>query len=967
MNDKATETACKYRSTRRLLLQWANSGGFRLCLFLLLLPWSVPALAQDVVTKDTTENPKPTEKTVDIGYGTAKKTDITGSISSMEGDKLREAISNDVTQALNGRIAGVQMTQSSSGPGKSMEISIRGQRSLSGSNEPLIVLDGVPFIGQLSDISTNDIKSMDILKDASATAIYGSRGANGVILITTKRGASGQNIKVTFNNYFGIKKAVKVPMMDGKKFVTLRAQAGQYKNSAFESDENDTDWQDLFYRTGFVQNHELGVSGGLKTGTYRFNVNYYRDQSVIPTQNYDKINFNGSLDQPIGKWLKIGFSTNTNYNRTHNSQIGVSGILQYSPLLSPTDEQGNTILRASMPDDNVFILTKDILENLSESWVNDNAGLGTYNNGTVELSCPWVNGLKFKQSVSLNYRNAKGGAFRGVGINNYDSTSPNNANIGYNETTGWMAESLISYDKTLNNKHHINAIGMFSAERTTYQTYTIYAKNIPNEQFLYYNIGRADAKDITVNPNSFNYWQSGLISYLGRIMYTYSGKYLISAAVRSDASSRLAEGHKWHTYPAISVGWNINRENFMSGAGGWLDELKIRAGYGETSNQAVQPYQTLGSLGTSPYNFGDEFDMGYYLSTLPNEELGWEYSTTWNYGIDYGFFNGRLHGSIEYYIQNTHGVLLSLKLPPTAGVGSYTANIGQTQNKGIEFSVNGTIINNKDWRWEAGLNIYSNKNTLVALSSGSQADISNHWFVGMPVKCIYDYEYDGLWQEGDAYMDILEPGAQPGDIKVKYHGEYNEDGTPVRAIDSNDQVPINADPLFLGGFNTTLTWKNFDLSILGNFQYGGILIATLYGSSGYLNLLSGRRGQVDVDYWTPTNTTARFPRPGGLSSNHNPKYGTTLEYLDGTYLKVNTITLGYNFERLPELKKAGIDRLRVYATVQNPFVLFSEYTKMSGLDPEPNATGSLGAPSAKVVSANAPKTRNCLFGINLTF
>ena len=912
-----------------------------------------------------------------IGYGSARKTDVTGSIASMGGESLREVAAGDFTRSLNGRVAGVQMSQTSSRPGASMEIRIRGDRSLSASNDPLIVLDGVPFMGSLSDIATGDIKSMDILKDASSTAIYGSRGANGVILITTYKGVSGQAPKVSFNNYIGFKKAIKYPMMHGADYVKMRNLAGKFTTkTGYEDESLDTDWQDLFYRTGVVRNHELSVVGGTMKGSYRFGVAYYKDEAVVPTQDYDRISLSGSLDQNITDWLKIGFSTNTNYNTSHGNQLGLYGILQLTPILNPKAADGSYLVRSSMPLDDVWIPTRRNIEEYADRWVNENSGFGSYNTAYVELKAPWIEGLSFKETVGANFRTNKSGSFTGRGVNSFNVANPNSASISQNDTKNWTVESLLTYDRTFADKHHLNAVAMFSAEQTTYTQHGLSARNIPNEQFLYYNLGQSLAEDITVSPNAANYWQAGLISYMGRIMYSYADKYMISAAVRSDASSRLAKGHQWHTYPAVSLGWNIHNEPFMENARGWLDELKLRAGYGETSNQAINPYQTLGSLGTRPYNFGDTYATGYYVSTLPNSDLGWEYSNTWNFGLDFGLFSGRLSGTLEYYMQSTHDILLGLNLPSTAGVGSYTANIGSTQNRGIEFSLNGTIIDSGDWRWDAGINIYANRNKLVSLASGQTEDRGNRWFVGMPINCLYDYEYDGLWQKGEeTLMNILEPGAQPGDIKVKYHGEYDEAGMPKRAIDTNDQVPINADPKFLGGFNTRLQYRNWDLTVLGNFQAGGILISTLHGNSGYLNMLSGRRGQIVVDYWTESNTGAHYPRPGGLQSNDNPKYGSTLAYFDGSFLKIGTITLGYNFEKLPALKRAGIDRLRIYATAQNPFVLFSQFHRESGLDPEPNARGNDGSFQAtagylyrqKVVGTNTPNTRNYLFGINITF
>jgi len=932
----------------------------------------------DIVMIDDAEQ---LEATVVIGYGTARREDVTGSIVSMGGENLRAVPAGDITRALDGRVAGVEMTQTNSKPGSSMQIRIRGQRSLSASNDPLIVLDGMPFMGSLSDISTSDIKSMDILKDAASTAIYGSRGANGVIIITTYKGVEGQAPKISFNTYATLKKAVKYPMMPRDKYIQMRQMAGQYSNTLDESDTQYTDWQDMFYRTGYTQNYDLNITGGTKNGSYRFGVTYYNDEAVIPTQGYDRIALNGSVDQKIGKWFRVGFTTNTSYTTNTGNQVDLYAVLSKSPLVVPYDADGNLKYRINMPSDNdQYVWDRKRVEDLTAQgvYVNESKSIATYNTGYVQFNFPWIEGLSFKTSVGLNYRNSKSGSFTGIGVN-ASATNPNSASWSFNDNFNWTVENLLSFDRTFG-KHHINAVALYSAEQTTNTGQSMSGKNIPNELFQYYNIGSAVASDITVNGGS--YTQTGLLSYMGRIMYTYDDRYMISAAVRSDASSRLATGHKWHTYPAVSAGWNIHNEAFMEGARGWLDELKLRVGYGETSNQAISAYATLGSLSTRVYNFADEkYATGYYVSTLPNEDLGWEYSQTWNFGLDFGFFRGRLRGTLEYYMVDTKDILLNLGLPATSGVSSYTANIGATQNRGIELTLNGVILDKGDWRWDAGLNIYANRNKLVALADGSLRDEGNAWFVGYPLNCIYDYEYDGIWQEGDPYMDILEPSTVVngmkqaiGTIKVKYHGEYNADGTPVRAIDSNDRVPINAEAIFQGGFNTTVTWKNLDLSIIGSFQAGGILLSSLHSGNSYLNMLTGRRGQIDVDYWTPTNTSAHYPRPGSLVSSDNPKYASTLAYFDGSYFKIRTITLAYRFHKLPALRRAGIDNLRVYATVQNPgLVLFSDFTRQTGLDPEANANGgstASGRPGPSrlaYVGFNTPNTRNFLLGVNLTF
>ena len=919
------------------------------------------------------------DEVVVIGYGTARSSDVTGSISSMRGDKLREVPATNITYALQNRVAGVDMSQTSSQPGATTQIRIRGTRSLTASNDPLIVLDGIPFAGNISDINPNDIKSMDILKDASSTAIYGSRGANGVILITTNKGIQESPAKFNYNGYVGLKTVFsEYPMMDGPTFAKMREYAGLYSNSLDESNDVNADWQDLMYRNGYVTSHDISVNGGTKGGNYSFGLGYYQDQGVIPTQKYTRYSLRGSIEQKLGDILRVGLTTNSNYNITNGTQVGIYNVLTMTPIANPYNEDGSLKRSITLPNDSYYTITRDIVENLDDSWVNDRTAIGTYNNFFAELSCPWVEGLKYRVNLGLNYRSSKVGAFTGEGVTSTTVDTPSTASLQHEETVNWAVENLLTYDRTFNDKHRLNVVGMFSAEETTYSKSHIAARDIPAEYMQYYNLGQA-AGTITVNPGNWNYQRYGLMSYMARAMYTYDNRYMFSATVRSDASSRLAKGHQWHTYPAVSVGWNIKEESFMDNIK-WLDQLKIRAGYGQTSNQAVNPYSTLGSLSTRPYNFGPTgYATGYYVSSLPNAELGWEYSSTWNFGLDFTLFQGRLSGTLEYYIQKTNNLLQSVNLPGTTGVGSYMANVGKTQNKGIEFTINGTILDNYNgWTWDASLNIYSNKNEITELASGAEKDEANWWFVGHPIDVIYDYEKLGLWNADDPdaqYLQILEPGGNLGMIKVKYTGERNPDGSPTRAIGAEDRQKLDTNPKFQGGFSTRVAYKGFDLNIIGAFKYGGILISTLHSSSGYLNMLSGRRGNVDVDYWTEENTDAKYPKPGGIMSSDNPKYGSTLGYFDASYWKIRTITLGYTFDNQKQkwLRDLGVDNLRAYFTVQNPFVICSPFHKETGLDPETNSYANENVAVASgpsrllTVGTNSPSTRNYLFGISLTF
>ncbi|WP_417355210.1 SusC/RagA family TonB-linked outer membrane protein [Flavobacterium sp.] len=908
-----------------------------------------------------------------VGYGAQRKEAVTGSVVSIKGDAIREVPAPNITQALQGRLAGVEINQTSSQPGASMQIRIRGARSLTASNNPLIVLDGIPFPGSLTDISTDDIKSIDVLKDASATAIYGSRGANGVILITTNRGTLGQKAKFTYSSYYGVRNVFSdYPMMGAAKYAKLRADAGMFSNGIDESDDINTDWQDLFYRTGTVENHHFNVSGGSATGSYSFSTTYYKDEGVIPLQDYERFSLVSSLDQQIGNYVRVGFNTNNNYSITNGSTLGTYGVLSMSPLANPYNEDGSWKRTVSMPLDEQWVYSRDIMNNLGDSFLDQNKAFASYNTVYGEVKIPGVEGLKYRLNLGGNIRMSTGGTYTGEGVFSTNPDTPSTATINNSFNSNWAVENILSYDRTFGGKHTINAIALYSAQENFFNSSSISAREIPSDAFQFFNLGQAQG-EITINPANQSYQKSGLVSYMGRLMYSYDDRYMVSATFRSDASSRLAPGHQWHSYPAVSAGWNIANESFMNG----LDEislLKLRVGYGETSNQAVDPYKTLGLLSTRPYNFGGDFVTGYYVSELPNPNLGWEFSKTWNYGLDFGLFNNRLSGTLEYYVQNTNNVLLGVNLPPTAGVGSYTANIGETQNKGFELSLNGLILDNPNGvTWSAGFNLYSNKNKLTALASGQQEDEANWWFVGKPINVIYDYNRLGLWQEGDPYLDILEPGGNVGMIKVEYTGDYNEDGTPTRAIGPDDRQVLDVNPDFQGGFNTNVNYKNFDLGIVGGFQSGGILISTLYGSTGYLNMLNGRRGNVDVDYWTPENTDARYPKPGGITSGDNPKYGSTLSYFDASYVKIRTITLGYTFNQ-DFIKKVGIDKLRLYTTVQNAFVLYSPYHKETGLDPEPNSYGNQNAAVTDTyqsrlltVGTNTPATRTFMLGLNLTF
>ncbi|MFC4400560.1 TonB-dependent receptor [Mariniflexile soesokkakense] len=920
------------------------------------------------------------DEVVVIGYGTQRKESVTGSVASIKGEALLEVPSPNISQSLQGRVSGVEFAQSSTKPGASMQIRVRGTRSLNASNDPLIVLDGIPFAGSITDLNPTDIKSVDILKDASATAIYGSRGANGVILVTTNKGSKGQEAKINYTSYFGVKNIfAKYPMMNGEEFTKLRTEANIYQTPGLDEEVGvNTDWQDLLFGTATVTSHDIGISGGGEKSNYNFGLGYYKDESVLPGQDYERISLRASIDQEIGDHLKVGFTTNNSYAVNNGNSLGIYGTLNSTPIANPYNADGSLKRVVQMPLDTQWVYTRASIEALGDSYIDQTKNFGSYNSIYGVLQIPGIEGLSYRLNLGLNYRQSNGGYYQGEGVFSDNPTTKSSASISNSQTTSWTIENILSYDRTFAEKHSFNALALYSSEENSYNRSRVTATDIPADSFQFYNLGRANDQPI-VDPSQQWYTVSGLQSVMGRLMYSYDNRYMLSASYRTDGSSRLAPGHKWVSYPAISVGWNIHNESFMENIS-LINSLKIRAGYGTTSNQSIDPYSTLGRLGTTPYNFGDTYTTGFSVSELPNPNLGWEKSTTMNYGLDFSMLNNRLSGTVDYYATKTTDLLFRVGLPQTSGVSSYMANIGESENKGLEFALNGVLIDNPDgFTWEAGLNVYTNRNKLTKLASGLDRDESNWWFVGQPIDVIYDYKAVGLWNQDDPqyqYLNTFEPGGNEGMVKVEYTGDYNSDGSPVRAIGPADRQIMSMQADFQGGFNTRLAYKGIDFSIVGAFKSGGLLIATPYGANGYLNILTGRRGNIDVDYWTPDNTDAKFPKPGGIGGDQ-PKYLNSLSYFDASYVKIRTITLGYNFDQSKWFKNTGIDRLRLYVTAQNPFVFFSPYKKQSGMDPETNSFANensavtFGQNDQRkrllTIGTNTPTTTNYVIGLNITF
>ncbi|MDR3189566.1 MAG: SusC/RagA family TonB-linked outer membrane protein, partial [Prevotellaceae bacterium] len=934
------------------------------------------------------------DEVVVIGYGTQRRSDVTGSIASMQGSVLREVHSGNISQSLQGRVAGVEMTQNSSRPGAAMDIRIRGTRSLTASNDPLVVLDGIPFAGSISDINPSDIKSLDILKDASATAIYGSRGANGVIIITTFRGEAVALSKpvVTYNGYYGVKNLLnEYPMMDGPEFLAWRKEAqkngASFTLGADEDESLSTDWQDLLFESGMVTSHDVSVAGVTNGGGYSFSGGYYDETAVLPGQGYERFSLRGSFDQKIGKRVKVGVSSINSYGVTEGERDSPLGsMLAITPLTNPYNKDGS-IKTGRMYVNNMDTYYNPLtVSSLGDLQKEERKTYASYNSlyGEVQL----FDGLRYRLNAGLNYRQSNYGNFHAPNTLYNGDEENSNAAISNELTTSWAVENLLYYDKIFAEKHKVGLVAMYSAEQTESNISSISAKGIAADYLQYYNFGLLnDNGEITINPDNQKYYKRGLLSTMFRATYGYDEKYMLTLTYRNDGSSVLADGYKWHAYPAVSVGWNVTNEEFMQGVS-VLNNLKLRVGYGQTSNQAINPYQTLGGLSLDRYNFGEKNVGGYYVSTLPNYSLGWEYSTTWNFGLDFGLLDNRLTGTLEYYSQQTKDVLVSQNLPPSSGVtGSFMVNMGETKNKGFELSLSYAVLKNfNGWDWDVGFNVYANQNEIVSLASGQQYDKGNGWFVGQPIDVIYDFKKIGIWQLGeeDEVKKYEGNTGQVGMIKVEYTGEYDASGNPVRTIsqgttleDDDRQILGSIEPDFQGGFNTRVGYKGFDLSLIGFYKSGGLLVSSLHSLTSYLNQNNGRRGQIKIDYWTPTNPTNAYPKPYGPEQNNHPIHTNSLAYFDASYVKISNVTLGYSFKS-EWTKPLNIERLRLYVMVQNPFIFASDYYSETGLDPQPNSRGRDSFTQAQaqnstvperinVVGYNTPATRNYLVGLSVTF
>lgn len=917
----------------------------------------VPVNGRTLVNVVLEEDMLRLDEVVVVGYGAVRKSDVTGAITSVDVAGLREVAASSISQSLQGKTAGVEIQNIGAKPGANSQIRIRGNRSLTASNDPLLIVDGIPYSGSLSDIASDDVESMEILKDASATVIYGSRGANGVIIITTKRGKAGQ-LRVNYNGYTGVSKVARYyDVFNAEEFVDLRTHAGFTAYSSTEIESlmlgRETDWQDIGFQSGIVNNHEVGVTGGSEDTQYSMSMGYYDESYVIESMGFERYNLRLAIDQKIGDRVKVGLTTMNTMAFTEGETANPTwSLVSLSPLAVPYNRDGSLIEQPTYGTDDTYNPLTLMDEN---RWAENRRKFTTFNTGYLQVDI--LEGLQYKLNAGLDFSANKYNNF-------YASNTPfkngaqNEAQVQNQDVLSWTIENMILWNKTINN-HRIGFTGMQSAQKSTSTSSRFSGKDVAADYLQYNNFFLSDILQATSNNNYFSEWS--LLSYMARVNYVFDDRYLVTLTGRADGSSRLAEDNKWHYYPAVALAWNAYNESFLEGVD-FLTQLKVRLGYGQTSNTSIDPYRTLGGLTAVQYSYGDRGVPGYYVSSLENPNLGWEYTTSYNAGLDFGFFRGRLSGSVDLYLQQTKDLILAKTLPFTTIVtGAFYENIGETENRGLEFVLNGNILSGSGvggLKWDVSANLFLNREKIVSLQGGVSEDVGNGWFVGQPTTAIYDYVKTGIWQLDEADEAAVYE-RQPGDIKL---ADLNNDGS----ITPDDRKIIGSqEPDFSGGFSSNWEYRNFDLSVVGYFRVGGTIVSTLHMPNDYVNRLDGRRNGLKVDYWTPQNPTNAYPKPkSDPGSFTNP-----LGYFDGSFLKIRSINLGYTFNNVFRSDA----KLRVYGSVVDPFVFFSPYLDAGGINPEPTGTAegandSVGLPSRSlVISLGTPPTTKYLFGLNFSF
>lgn len=903
-----------------------------------------------------------------VGYGTQKRKDLTGAIATVNANDITAVATTNAVQAIQGKVAGVVISQNNWNPGAEATVRVRGTRSFNASNDPLYVIDGIPINRGLNEVNPTDIESMEILKDASATAIYGSRGANGVILITTKRGKNGKT-SITYDGYGGTQQASRLlDIMNGAQYADFVREAYRNRSSnaygsptpnmeddkkvnvftqdpyVLESvlmgyDENGNynpskvrsfNWVDAVMRTGNIQNHQLSVSGGSEKTKVLISGAYFKNTGIMKGADYQRYSVRLNIDHQFNSSLKIGASSlfSSILENTGSGTSLYDRARNMNPLATPYREDGSLLLNPG----NDALAVNPLLD-INGGIIDEHRRNRVLSSLYAEAKL--IDGLRYRVNFGIDYRTARDGIYQNR-LSTPRNGSSTAAQYGGNMSTGYTLENLLFYNKKLGTDHSVGVTLLQSIQTDRVETHNSSVDNIPYDAQLFYNVGSAS----NVLGVASGLTEYKLLSYMGRINYGFKDKYLLTASLRSDGSSVLADGNKYAYFPSAALAWRVSDENFLQGVKA-INELKLRVGYGKTGNSSINPYQTLGSLAISRYAWDESVILAFAPNSIPNRNLRWETTGQYNLGLDFSILDNRIFGSIDAYSQHTKDLLMSRQLPIVSGFGSILQNIGETKNRGIEVGISTiNIESKKGFVWKTGWVFSKNKEEIVKLYNNQQQDIGNRWFVGQPISVFYDLQFNGIWQAGDkTEMDQFNANGQTysqGLIRIKdQNGDYR--------INGDDRVILGSvRPDWMGSITNEFSYKGVDLS----FQF-----YASWGQMAYFDKvlrLEGRWNSVNVDYWTPSNPGNNYPKP---SANwETPPDITTTYYQDASFIRLRYITLGYNLPKTL-IHKAKMSNCRIYISAQNPYL----YTKFDGLDPE----GGVGY--------TTPSPRTIMAGINLGF
>lgn len=934
------------------------------------------------------------DEVVVIGYGTVKKRDLTGSVTSVKSDDITLNPGSNPMQALQGKVAGLDITSASGKAGSGVNIQLRGTRTLQVDDNlntkggtPQFIIDGMP--GDYSTLNPNDIESIEILKDASSTAIYGSDGANGVVIITTKKAKEGKPV-INFDARMGINGWARTPKMrSGESFLQLRRDAYKATDSyttdeaMFPKAEEWTalqnnqwvDWTDLMLHNGFQQDYSISVTGGTEKTKGYFSFNFSDEDGMYKNQNNRIYSLRAKVDHQINKYISAGVNIQGSYVDYNDRKGVLDKAMNALPLGQPYNEDGSINLYPVAGNTSTPSVLADEQDGV---YKNNKKSTKIYANGYIEVKP--LKGLTFRSQIGASLTNSRTGFYLGMG--SYDSPEEGTSDkvvSRYYTTNGYNYkwENILTYNILLAKKHDITVTGVTTWNHNQSEDFRAQADNIKDNNFIYYNMNNGKNQKIT---NDY-YEMSKGFGIIGRINYSYLGKYLLSASCRWDGSSRLASGNQWETYPAVAAGWRISDEAFMENTKDWLSNLKLRVGYGVSGAANISAYSSTSGIASGYINLGGIAVPTYQLAqAIANPELTWEKSYNTNIGLDVSFLNNRIELIADYYITNTKGGILTTNMPQTVGGFNglqyqMAGNFCKTKNSGIELALNTRNIITKDFTWSSSITFAKNNEKVEELVQGQdQMFIGNSkelvYKVGEPVASWYGYKKIGIWQTDEAATAKLF-GLAPGDIKIEYpsvmqdaKGYYYYDATTNERVDITEDKPYteraNQDkqilgsrtPKWTGGFQNNFTYKDFDLSVFIYARYGQMIkykTMLAYDPQGGIS----NNSPEYFDYWTPTNPTNDFPAANSNKKLSNYKYYDSMQYVDGSFWKIKNITLGYT---LPSsiCKTIGISRFRIYSTITNPFV-FAKSHLLKDYDPEMDGANDF------------PMTKQFVFGVNLTF